>query len=86
MEPQLHRQASRDPPYTRRSSRLQLIISVKRQSWSVLATLVSTPQSRITQGPDIVSGHDIAQDFFNHGIDVTMYASCGSFICYLTDY
>jgi hypothetical protein len=70
----------------RRSSLLQLIISVKRQSWLVLATLVSAPQSRITQDPNIVSGHDIAQDFSNHGIDVTMYVSSGSFICYLTNY
>jgi cation diffusion facilitator CzcD-associated flavoprotein CzcO len=36
----------------------------------------------------ISSGHDIAQDFFNHGIDVTMYVSSGGFIIsmYLMSY
>ncbi|OJA11569.1 hypothetical protein AZE42_07111, partial [Rhizopogon vesiculosus] len=33
-----------------------------------------------TEFKKFAPGHDIAQDFFDHGIDVTMYASSGGVI------
>ncbi|OJA11504.1 hypothetical protein AZE42_06614 [Rhizopogon vesiculosus] len=41
-------------------------------SSSVLAPLVGTSHSRIEQNLNIAPGHDIARDFFDHGIDVTI--------------
>src|SRR5882757_8007408 len=78
------RQASRGLPCTRLNSHLPLITSVKRRSSSVLAPLVSTSHSRIEQNLNIAPGHDIAQDFFDHGIDATMYVSSGGVICLLS--
>jgi len=41
---------------------------------------------RIKQNPNLVLGHDIAQDFCNEGIDVTMYVSFNDPISYLMYY
>jgi hypothetical protein len=51
------------------------------QPWSVLAPMVGTALSYRTK-----YRHHIAQDLFNHGIDITMYVSSSGLIYYLINY
>lgn len=59
---------------TLRNVPLRRTILVKRRSSSVLVPLaiLHYVEPEVSFLMTLVKGHDIAQDFFNHGIDVTM--------------